>query len=632
MSEATNFIARQQSARTGTFWLVFLFILGIAALTVVPSLLISFGSNSFDPNIFIGVFIFIVAGVGITTLFKIWQLSGGGKVIAQAMGGRLMDSVPRNPEERKLRNVVEEMAIASGVPVPEIYVLDNEEGINAFAAGYSPADAVIGVTRGAITNLNREELQGVIAHEFSHILNGDMRLNIRLIGFIAGLFFFTLLGRILIDMGAVSSSRKDEKGGGVPLMLIGIISLLLGAISVFFGKIIQAAVSRKREHLADASAVEFTRNPMGLASALKKIGAIQSHSYIKSSEATEASHLFFAQGVNSFWSRVFATHPPLTERIRLLDPTFDGDYSKVLTSASEQSSSEERRAKRVSTNVGRNSSPRGQDFITGAVGTAVILGSDKNVNVSPISGAHDLLESLPADFRSKVNDTLGAIEISYAVLLDSTDSTIYQVQLEKIEEVYGDVFVKQIVRTARAMISISRSQKLALISLCISQLHKMSSAQLRTFIDVLHALVLANGEVDVFEYCVLKTIDLNLNRYFSSKKKKKGKAGVRDLSEHLEVILSILVRTEAGDEREAERAFDFGGKVLGLTGSLHLKPVSDCGFENLDIALETVAAQASEEAKAIILKACEAVVASTNGQISDDEANLIRAIRQVFDA
>ena len=232
------------------------------------------------------------------------------------------------PEERRLVNVVEEMAIASGVRIPEIYVLP-EEGINAFAAGFSTDDAAIAVTDGCLKTLNRDQLQGVIAHEFSHILNGDMRLNIRLIGLLFGILLLAITGQILLRSTLYSGGRRrDSKSGGAVMViaLVGLALILIGYIGVFFGRLIQSAVSRQREFLADASAVQFTRNPDGLAGALKQIGAHASGSVLRNNHATEASHLFFANGLQSSFMNLFATHPPLVERIRAIDPSFDGDF------------------------------------------------------------------------------------------------------------------------------------------------------------------------------------------------------------------------------------------------------------------------------------------------------------------
>ncbi len=235
------------------------------------------------------------------------------------LDGRLINSNATEADERKLLNVVEEMAIASGIPVPQVYLLEDEAGINAFAAGHSTGDAAIGVTRGGMKMLSRDQLQGVIGHEFSHILNGDMRLNLRLMGLIFGILCLTVVGRVLLR----------TRGTKNPLPLLGLALIVIGGIGVLFGRLIQAAVSRQREFLADAASVQFTRNPDGLAGALKKIGGLSSGSKLESPHAQEASHLFFANGLRSSVSGLMATHPPLEERIRALDPAFDGEFPTV---------------------------------------------------------------------------------------------------------------------------------------------------------------------------------------------------------------------------------------------------------------------------------------------------------------
>src|SRR4051812_333645 len=257
--------------------------------------------------------------IGTGSFFKTLSLARGGRAVAELLDGRLVNPNSTDLHERKLLNVIEEMAIASGVPVPQVYVMDNESGINAFAAGHNASDAAISVTHGAMTMLKRDELQGVIAHEFSHLLNGDMRLNLRLMGLIFGILCLTIIGRILIR----TRGRKN------PLPLLGLALIFIGWAGVFFGRLIQAAVSRQREVLADASAVQFTRNPAGLAGALKKIGGLTYGSRLRSPHAEEASHLFFANGLGSSFFG-FATHPPLADRIRALDPTFDGNFPSIV--------------------------------------------------------------------------------------------------------------------------------------------------------------------------------------------------------------------------------------------------------------------------------------------------------------
>ncbi|MFA7172035.1 MAG: M48 family metallopeptidase [Kiritimatiellia bacterium] len=327
-----DFFEHQDKARKNTKVLVIYFVIAVLcviATVYLACLLIFYGAHIkqqpgvaqpelvlWDPTLFLYVVLGTLGVVIIGSLYKTAALARGGSAVAESLGGRLVDPNTAHPAERQLRNVVEEMAIAAGLPVPKIYVLDHEKGINAFAAGHTPGDAAIGVTSGCMTLLNRDELQGVIGHEFSHILNGDMRLNLRIMGVIFGILCLAVIGRILI----YSRGGRNRN----PLMLLGLALIIIGAIGVFFGRLIQAALSRQREFLGDASAVQFTRNPAGLSGALQKIGGTGSK--IKSVHAGEASHMFFVNGLSKPFLGAMSTHPPLKERIHAIDPGWDGKF------------------------------------------------------------------------------------------------------------------------------------------------------------------------------------------------------------------------------------------------------------------------------------------------------------------
>src|SRR5262245_18680875 len=277
------------------------------------------GADGHGAIVFAVVAASTLAIIGCAMLFKTSQLRSGGGTVARLLGGKPVPLDPSDPKERQLRNVVEEMAIASGVPVPEIYVLDGESGINAFAAGWGPADAAVAVTRGCLESLDRDELQGVIAHEFSHVFHGDMRLNIRLMGVLFGIVCLATIGRILVRAMPRGGSGKG-KGGAAGVALFGVALILIGSLGVFFSRLIQAAVSRQREFFADASAVQYTRNPRGIGMALAKIGGLGAR--LETAHAQEASHMLFADGMRRFLGGGFATHPPLEERVERVLPGF----------------------------------------------------------------------------------------------------------------------------------------------------------------------------------------------------------------------------------------------------------------------------------------------------------------------
>ena len=620
MGDAANFWVRQDEARRGTRRMVVLFLLGVIATILIVFFITGWFIGSFDPRILALVCIIVGGGIAIATLTKVFELSRqGGRTIALAMGGRLVAPAPVDPDERKLRNVVEEMAIASGVPVPEIYLLDQERSINAFAAGYTPEDAVIGVTRGAVQLLNREELQGVIAHEFSHILNGDMKLNIRLISLIFGLMFLTVIGRIMLysrpTTTSGSSTDNDKIRGSTTMFFLGLMMIVVGWCSVLFGKIIQASISRRREHLADASAVQFTRNPLGLASALKKIGAHSAHSYIQSPEAEEAAHLFFANGLSTWLGNIFATHPPLVERIKLLDSDFDGDFKKSLATASVKKQPAVIK-KEKEKDKERPDLRRGM----GLAAAAILAGGYETTGQ-----AQDLLETLPEEVRRLSADPLGGIVLVCGILLDENDA-VAEVQYKRVVGTYGESVGRDVLTAAGDLRDMSRSQKLALVTLCVPALRGMSAAQFESFNKVIYDLIVADNRVDLFEYCVLKNVEHHLTRYFQPKPRREGKETASALVSEIVLVLSILARAEGAAENEARAAFAKGiAAVLG-NEKAELLPLDKCTFKALDNALENINSRAAQAAKTALLEACQTVVASTNGQVTPDEEDLVRAV------
>ena len=327
-----DFQTHQEEAKQNTARLILLLAFGVASIIVVVSALLVglfyYSSGEFQPLAAIGVAapVTTVAIVG-TSLVKSAQIKGGGgSYVATSLGGRPVDFNTLDPAEKQLSNIVEEIAIASGMPVPAVFLLDEEPGINAFAAGWTADNAAIGVTRGALLHLNRRELQGVIAHEFSHIANGDTRVKTKIIGWVFGIAIITVLGRILLHSLWWAPRRRNKEDNSAMVMMVAAIALIvIGSVGTMFARMIQAAVSRQREFLADASAVQYTRDPSGIGEALIKIGSMGNENKIRSAHATEASHLFFS----SAFGGGFASHPPLKSRIGRLIPSWDGQFGAL---------------------------------------------------------------------------------------------------------------------------------------------------------------------------------------------------------------------------------------------------------------------------------------------------------------
>ena len=429
-----DFFAQQDQARKKTKLLVFYFAIAVAALIIAvyfASLAIFTGAQAhyhrygeqpefalWNPQLFLGVAAGVLAVVFIGSTYKTMALAQGGSVVSEMMGGRLVKPNTTDPDERKLLNVVEEMSIASGVPTPQVYVMDEEEGINAFAAGHKPGDATVTVTRGCMKLLSRDELQGVIGHEFSHILNGDMRLNLRLMGIIFGILCLAIIGRVLLQTARGDTGRSR---GQNPLPILGLALLIIGYIGVFFGRLIQAAVSRQREFLADASSVQFTRNPGGITGALKKIGGLgETGSRLSHAHAEELSHMFFGNGISEPFIGLLETHPPLPDRIRVFDPNFDGKFPYVRYDGRDQP-------------PGDISKPKRQQMpnIFGSVLGGVILASGdegkppviRSHSVLPHLGnptplhleyAEQMRDSLPDSVKAAAREPLDAIALIYA--------------------------------------------------------------------------------------------------------------------------------------------------------------------------------------------------------------------------
>ncbi len=438
-----NFFESQDTAKRNTKRLILLFALAVISLIVITNVLVMLvfgiadtqmttaGSDTpldFDVEMFLIVSAAVTGIVLIGSLYKIGALSGGGASIAEMMNGRLLVSGGDDLHERQVLNVVEEMAIASGTPVPPVYLIE-EDGINAFAAGYSTSDAVIGVTRGAITSLSREQLQGVIAHEFSHILHGDMRINIRLMGVLHGILVLGIIGHHLLRGGA--RGHRSSKGTG-GIMALGLGLVVVGFVGTLFGNMIKAAVSRQREYLADASAVQFTRNPDGIAGALMQISQHSSHSHLDNPSSEEISHSLFGEGRASRLSSLYATHPPLEQRIGAILPNWDGNYD--LAKPPPPPTPEP--AQQAEQAAGSEPRDRRDILMTAAAG---VLMSDALINQagSPderhLQQADAIRKHTPQPYLDAARDLSGARAVIYALLLSNNQQTRHA-QLELIKE------------------------------------------------------------------------------------------------------------------------------------------------------------------------------------------------------
>lgn len=633
-----DFFERQDKARRNTKWLIFYF--GMAVVCIVAAVYLAClliftgvsvrrghgdGAVLWNPDVFSFAVVGTLAVITCGSLYRLSSLSAGGSAVAESLGGRLVQPNTTDLDERKLRNVVEEMAIASGVPVPQIYVLDEEESINAFAAGHTPGDAAIGVTRGCMKLLTRDELQGVIGHEFSHILNGDMRLNLRLMGIIFGIVCLTVIGRILLR----------TRGRRNPLPLLGLALIIIGWVGVFFGHLIQAAVSRQREFLADASAVQFTRNPLGLSGALQKIGGLVAGSRIESEHAAEASHMFFGNAVASSFFNAFATHPPLEDRIRAIDPAWNGSFIQAgtaLPSDVEELLAKRPRAARLPPIL---PGPAGQAAAAAGFAPPVVRPQHVMPHLGQPTPLHlryagDLRNSFPESIQSAVREPAGAAALIYAMLL-SGDPALRRSQLEQLGQQAGSVVREKVAALAPDVAAVVTRARLPLAELALPALRHLTPADFAQFSHALNWLIESDRQVDLLEYVLQKVIRRHLEPRFTRVRPPTVQYySLRPLATDCGVLLSALAQIGGADAGEIERAFRQGEPYLRSTANeIPLLPGEQCNLAQIDQALNRLAL-AVPQIKKNLLEACVHVVAA-DGVIQEREAELLRAIADTLD-
>ncbi|MEX1031873.1 MAG: M48 family metallopeptidase [Cellvibrionaceae bacterium] len=639
-----NFFEHQDTARRNTRRLVILMILAVISLIAVTTILVAvitfyfqYGGNHVqaqapDSNLLTLTFDtlsweilgYITLGVGILvalgSTYKLLQLSGGGRTVAEAMGGRLININTRDADERKILNVVEEMAIASGTPVPPVYLID-DESINAFAAGFQPQDAVIGVTRGCIRLLSRDELQGVIAHEFSHILHGDMRLNIRLVGILHGILVIGLIGYFLLRsmrFGMYSSRRRGNSA--LPMLALGIGLIVIGYAGTFFGNIIKAAVSRQREFLADASAVQFTRNPDGIGGALKKIGGYSGGSLLQAPSAAEFSHMYFGQGIKVQFNALMATHPPLPERIARIEPNWNGQFARVAAVSAgadgkptaTSGKSEQVAGFAQSAQPAANTAP------------ASAIDSIGQPSAAHVSYAHELIKTIPDVLNEAVHDPFAARAVIYSLLLNKSNGEVAEKQWQQLRQQAHPVVFNVTEKLLASVAKLDATRHLPLLELCIPALKTLSTSQYDVFKRNLIALIRADDKVDLFEWSLYRIVMHNLEP-----SKTRGESlTLKTLSDECQMVLSIVAHSGHDDKAEAQAAYDSAFAKLGI-GSRFFMDRQNIQLFELDGALDKLK-QLKPLQKPLLLKALATCI-THDAQVTVTETELFRAIADSLD-
>lgn len=635
-----NFFEAQDRARKNTNRLILLLFLAVVVLIVFANFvafLISYfilpdreGATTINPDylfntiqsyyswelliiISTGVCLMVITG----SMIKMVNLSDGGDTVARMLGGRLIQGGTTDLKLKRLLNVVEEMAIAAGMPVPRVYLLD-DSSINAFAAGRSPANAVIGVTRGTITHLSRDELQAVIAHEFSHILNGDMLLNLRLTGLVHGII---LLGSSGYHMLHGEKQPGGGRGSRDPIVYVfGIIFLVAGYAGTVLGQWIKAAVSRQREYLADASAVQFTRNKDGIVGALKKIGGLNAGSFIESPAAPEYSHAYFANGISSVWQSLNATHPPLPGRIRKIEPTWDGVYLDIGVNQPTQPNSQNSSASKSGAGLA----------ITAAILTSAeqAISQIGTINEENVEYVHQLIHQIPESLRNAAQNSYTARAVVYVLLIREQENTTeaWKSLLQHADKRMADLSMELF----DASDNLDARYKLPLLELCVNALRELSTNQYIEFERSVNQIIMLDNKVDLNEWVIQRLVLQQLDEYFNLRTPAKAQySSLAAVKNSAGILLSLIAYVKHKDDNSAKQVFDQAMQKTDMKG-LNFIPRKAFSLDKFNQSLDELM-QLKPLVKPKILKACIEIIL-VGGKATAREIELVRTISSCLDS
>jgi Zn-dependent protease with chaperone function len=621
-----DFFAQQARVRGSSRRLVVLFVLAVVAIVAAIDAVVwlTMGHHAADgepvasnlPLLFASSAA-VIAGIGLSSLFRIMSLSSGGKAVAESVGAVPVPPDTRDPQLRRLRNVIEEVAIAAGVPVPDIYLMADEAGINAFAAGYSASDAAVCVTRGCLDRLSRDELQGVIAHEFSHVLNGDMRLNIRLMGLLFGILVLAIVGRRVIWFGGSGNRR-----GGGQVWLIGLALMVVGYIGYFFGRLIQAAVARSRESLADASAVQFTRQTDGIAGALKKIAIFAEGSTLQVANKQEVAHMLFGEA--GAFNALFATHPPLLQRIRALEPGFREEELASLAASLQHPSATPAIpvADKPTATQGGIPGMALPPVLPAVLAGGAVVGS--TASAPRFQRAASVRQAMPSALTGAVQQPESALAVMLA-LATSTEAALQPVQRRIVADAFGDDVLQTVQTFSGDVAQLPPIARLPLASLAFPALKQLPEGRRQTLLVALDALVKADGRVDLNEYCLARLLRLQLQE--ASQPRRAPVDGLKKLPacrDSLTLVCTVVASGGCSDEASARRAWLVAMQQAFPGEALEWAPPPAAWQAPFERALDDLDGLLPMAKELVIQSLVSAIHA--DGMVSVEEAELLRVI------
>ncbi len=663
-----NFFEHQSRALRKSRTLIYLYILAIIAIIAVFHTVVSVSAQLPWLNEWLLVeTVVITLIVGGASLFKIQQLkSMEGDGIAESLGGVRINSQTASFSEKRLLHIVEEIALAAGAPIPNVYVLREESSINAFAAGFSPESSVVAVTQGTLDYLNREELQGVIAHEFSHIVHQDTNLNLKIMGVLFGLCIMTIAGFEMIRfaplfMSNSRSSRENDSTAsiGAVLLALGLAFVIIGLVGQLLSNIIRAAVSRQREFLADASAVQYTRNPLGIAGALAKIKFLaDGGAKIANKKSAAASHMFFGSPfAPGFFSRIFDSHPDLVTRTKRINPQFDGAFPTSIRKQTEQEiqKDESQRKTTLPPILDKFPFPPRNPARVGTAGFAITAASPEPnatpqnappVQATPkeisqkllhsvgevpsenITYAEGLLQNIPEEINEFVRTPLGAKALICAFLLPTEDLEIsaegntLQAAPKEIQEETKKIFSKTR--------ELSKTMKFILAELAYTSLKTIAPAEYESFRRLVMNLIAADKKYDLFEYGLYAILIRNLDRFFGKRRPTTPKFSRLDssLKEPFQMVLSFFAYSGSDQSIERKKAFSLGCSVLGV--DMQLLPQTECRLQYFTTSLEKLTLADFPLRRKILDAFYQCIIA--DGTITEQESELIRIVSRYLES